>query len=473
SPSPSESPTPSPSSSPEPSPSSSPSPSVSPSPSPSAAPAPLPSLAPAIPCDPLTKSFCSGQNGGASYRIATVGATTPTFDQEGSFSNASLATPITINIVDFGKASLPAPARTSVSSEAYVDGFALSMTQESSVFGTVFYEPQEGTVTFSVTGPAPDGFVYMIEGFQAMGCSPADAWQAAVNGTAGACSWAHTAAGLYAQFDPVTLTAGTGGIPPAQWNGIYVLQLQSVAEVEVPSSSQEVDPQTTGEIQGAAGSVQFGGEFAYSATVDGDESISAFAAYFPGEMTPVGGESSARRRARALLAAGGTVTVKVASGLLFLKRGNNSYAPAKGALEFRGVGDRWVTSFFVSVHQYTDCAPGQFNKVASFANCTWAVVPNDISLTYNATAQKMALGNLGSTTWNSVYMLSAVMAISSPPSPLAPPPPPPAAVKSGGIGGIGIIIVACIAGGCIVVGLPLLAIGSRRRRNRSEEHQQR
>jgi hypothetical protein len=401
---------------------------------------------------------CSGSSQGASYTVTTYGSTNPTLK---TASQPSLLTPIRVNLLEFGAQSLPPPARTDVSLDTYVDGIALSMSQVSDATGVVFYAPQAGTLTFSVSGAAPGGYVYMIEGFQALGCSASDAWAASVNGTSGACTWAHTAVSLYGQYDPVALTVSTSALASDQWNGIYVLRLSKMADVEVPSSEETVDPHSGAtEIQGAAGSVEMGGEFAYRASVEGDESISAFAAYFPGEITPVAPGGSAGRRK---LLASETITVKVASGLLFLKRGNRTYAPSRGGLEFGGVGNKRVISFSVSVHQFTNCSPGQYSKVRSFANCTWTVVPSNISMTYNVTTQKMALGNLGEGTWNSVYMLSSVLAV-------PPPPPPPAAVKTGGgKGQITVIVVACIAGAFLVVGCPLMVLGGgKKRRHRSE-----
>ncbi|GAQ91984.1 hypothetical protein KFL_008970040 [Klebsormidium nitens] len=427
---------------------------------------------PHAPCDPNYVESCSGTgNGSIAFSILTSGQNMDSMDG-GSITSAM--TPIAIRSLDFGHTPPALFTSAVAAASSYIACAALFLTQTPAdgSGSALFFAPDSGMLSFLVSGPAPSGSVYMIAGAQTMGCSASDAWQAAAGATAPGCAWRVTLAGLYARYDAITSTAATSALHPENWGGLYGLYLFKKAEIVVPSSTVTVDPANVSSIQGEAGSMEMGGVFGYEASVSGTEGITAFAAYFPGEIQPVdptdsgsGGSGSRRRLLTDITPTEATVTAPVASGLLFLKQGNRTFAPNNGTLMFGGVSDAGVDSFFLSAFRYSNCTPQQLNKVTGFDGCVWTQVPHNITLAYNATAQTMALGNLGKGTWNSVYMLLSVSSLPPPPAPPVIEQSPPPSAETAGSNGYLAPLVGAVAGLFVLSGLVMMvACGKRKKR---------
>lgn len=398
--------------------------------------------------------------GSLEYSISTSGSN---LLSDGSFQSPALSSPVAIAGVSYAAASLLAPARPFIPLASYVAAAVVLFTQDE----TISFEPDFGEIGFTVSGPAPSGSVYMVDGYQFSGCTPEQALQDAANFALGLCSWDRVAAGLYARYDPVAGTASVSSLVAEQWGGLYVLYEYKKVDVVLPWSNLVVDPQTATSISGQAGSAQMGGVFAYNATVSGNGNISAYAAFFPGEIQPLDA-SQVFAPSRRLLAVGGeTITTPLASGLLILRQGNQTYAPERGELKFGSIQQAGDTHFIVTAYRFTDCEPDQLNRVGSFANCSWDVVPNGLNLTYSVTSQTMALSNITGA-WNSVYMLSSVTVLPPPATPPAPAAPP--ATAAAGMGGHTLLIVVGVVGGIAVVSGLVLLVSGRSRKKREAGH---
>ncbi|GAQ92196.1 hypothetical protein KFL_009430010, partial [Klebsormidium nitens] len=284
---------------------------------------------------------------------------------------------IEVRSLVFGSGTLPVQAREVVARDAYISGASLLLTQASADEGSsaLFFKPETGSITFAVSDQPPQGYVFAVEAFQPVGCSPEDAWQASANNTLGTCTWLHASAGRYARYDPLTSAASAAYRSSSEWGSLFVLHLSRVQDWVVPFSVTVADPTNATEIEGSAGGPEVGGVFHYSASVTGTERVFATAAYYPGEAHPMNARVSASS-GRTLVATTESeeMTITVASAMLHLSQGGDVYDPINGSFVFSDVRSQSGDRFFVRAFIYAICAPDDISKLSTFVNCTWLEV---------------------------------------------------------------------------------------------------
>lgn len=417
----------------------------------------MPSPAPPLSCGgQLAADTCAGGSEELSFQFSIEGLAV---DASGVTTTVTAGQPIEVRSLAFGSGMLPVQARESVSLDAYVSGASLLLTQASANVGSssLFFKPETGSVSFAVSEQPPPGYVFAVEAFQAVDCSPEDAWQSSVNNTFGTCTWLHASLGRYARYDPLTSSASAAYHSASDWGSLFVLHLSPVQDWVVPFSVTIVDPTNATDIEGSAGGPEVGGVFRFSASVNGTENVTATAAYYPGEAHPMNARvGSSNGRALLATAEPDYVTTTVASAMLHLSQGGNVYAPINGSFSFSDVSSKSGDRFFVRAFSYSDCDPADISKLSTFVNCTWQeVADQSVTLSIDAANQRATLGNLGGT-WNTLHVLSRVSVATRP---RAPPAGGDVAGAAVGMGAQAILIVlAVVAGLFLVIGLPLVAM---------------